>query len=108
MNRLFLTLVSLVIATAPAVVDICRIDCERVRQTECPLHQPTPHKCAHDHAIAQGALGSATSDAAGPRLVAVDAARIHIANTFVSIDRSSTPIRLISPICCPHIVPLRI
>jgi hypothetical protein len=39
MKRLMLWIVAFVIAAAPVLADLCRLDCERQRQPACPLHQ---------------------------------------------------------------------
>jgi hypothetical protein len=42
MKRLLLWTLALVIAAAPAVAEVCRLDCARPDPPACPLHQKAP------------------------------------------------------------------
>lgn len=86
MKRLLLWTVALVIAAAPVVNDLCRLDCERERPPACPLHQQTPHKCAHDHTIGAAALTRAGVDAPRPLPVAVALASERLSPVPVAVD----------------------
>jgi len=70
MKRLLLWTLALVIAAAPAVAEVCRLDCARPDPPACPLHQKAPRPCAHDHAIAAADLTRVGLDVSRP-LVAV-------------------------------------
>jgi hypothetical protein len=108
MKRLLLVFVALVIATAPAVADLCRADCERARQPECPLHQQTPHSCAHDHAIAQRIINRAHLDVTPPILAAVASATSAITSPYVSTEFASVTPQHAPPFLSPRILVLRI
>ena len=56
MKRLLLWTLAIVIAAAPAVAEVCRLDCARPDPPACPLHQKAPRPCTHDHAIAAADL----------------------------------------------------
>ena len=108
MKRPLLLIVALVIAVAPALADICRLDCERARQPECPLHQQAPHKCAHDHTIGSATLTRATVDAPRPvgPAIAITPSRVTIEPIVLDLSRIQhhrTP-----PHRSPHIDVLRI
>ena len=64
MKRLPFWIIALLIAAAPVVNDLCRLDCERERPPDCPLHQQAPHTCAHDRTIGAANLPRASVDAA--------------------------------------------
>lgn len=66
MKRLLLWSIALVIAVAPAAAEVCRLDCERPKPPECPLHQQTSHKCSHDHTIGAATLTPSNSGAPRP------------------------------------------
>jgi hypothetical protein len=71
MKRHLLWVIALVIAAAPALADVCRLDCGRERPPECPLHQQAPHKCAHDHTIKPAAPTRVSTAATRPLDVAI-------------------------------------
>jgi len=71
MKRLPLWIIALVIAAAPALNDVCRLDCERQHPPDCPLHQQAPHTCAHDHTIGAATPTRAAVDASRPLVVAI-------------------------------------
>lgn len=102
MKRSLLWIIALVIAAAPAVADVCRLDCAGDRRPECPLHQPAPHRCTHDHTIGTTGLTRASVDAARPLDVAIavapDCASLVPASADVSrLDRRHGPPPLRSP-----------
>jgi hypothetical protein len=78
MKRLLLWIVALVIAAAPVLADVCRLNCERERQPACPLHQQAPHKCAHDHTVGGAGLTRAIADVPRPVPSAIVVARIDV------------------------------
>ena len=71
MKRLLLWTLALVIAAAPAVAEVCRLDCARPDPPACPLHQKAPRPCAHDHAIAAADLTRAGVDLSRPLVAAI-------------------------------------
>jgi hypothetical protein len=102
MKRPLLWIVALVIAAAPVVADVCRLDCARERPPECPLHQQAPHGCTHDHTIGSAGLTRASVDTSRPIDVAIavapDCASLVPASAGVSrIDRRHAPPHLRSP-----------
>ena len=113
MKRPSLWLIALLLAVAPALADVCRVDCEggggstvRLRPhttendaAECPLHEQAPHKCSHDHTI-----GSATLTR-----VIVDAQRPLVAATVIAApDATLQPLVLDrSRVAHLHVPPLR-
>jgi hypothetical protein len=108
MKRLLLWIVVLVIAAAPVLNDVCRLDCERAHPPECPLHQPAPHKCAHDHSIGAAALTRAGGDATRPMSAAVAVAPYRIAVAPVSINLARVERQHAPPIRSPRPDVLRI
>ena len=86
MKRLLLWVVAIVIAAAPVVNDVCRLDCERAHQDECPLHQTTPHKCAHDHTSAAASLARAGADVSRPAPAAIPVERHRLSLARASAD----------------------
>ena len=95
MKRLLLWMVALLIAAAPVLDDVCRLDCERAHPPECPLHQQAPHKCAHDHSIGAASLTRASVGASRPAPAAIAAAAYRAAATasadVLRIEREHTP-----------------
>ena len=121
MKRPLLWMIALLIAVAPALADVCRVDCEGGRRptvrltpdttenyaTECPLHQQAPHKCSHDHTIAAATITRVDVDAYRPVAAILDAAP---GVTFepVALDRSRVEHLHIPPLRSPRIDVLRI
>lgn len=102
MSRPVLWVVALVMAAAPALADVCRFDCERDRQPECPLHQQAPHKCGHDHTAGAAGLTRASSDASRPpdSAIAVPTYRLPITSSRVHVlrvERQHAPPRRSTP-----------
>jgi hypothetical protein len=96
MRRLLLWVLALVIAAAPAVADVCRLDCARERQPACPQHQTAPHRCSHDHAIAAADLTRASADAQRPIVAGIvvalpDFRRSHDSIVLVPVEPHQTP-----------------
>lgn len=112
MKRVLLWIVALVIAAAPVAGDLCRLDCERERPPECPLHQQAPHPCTHDHTIGAATPAPAGVDAPRPAAAAVAVvyarcrADISPADAGrVRIDRQhAPPIRSPRPDVLPHLI----
>jgi hypothetical protein len=71
MKRLLLWTLALVIAAAPAVAEVCRLDCARPDPPACPLHQKAPRPCAHDHAISAADLTRGGVDLSRPLVAAI-------------------------------------
>jgi hypothetical protein len=71
MKRSLLWVVALVIAAAPVLSEVCRLDCERAHPPECPLHHEAPRPCAHDHTSAAARLTSAGADVLRPAPLAI-------------------------------------
>ena len=102
MKRPLLWMIALLIAVAPALADVCRVDCERGRPptvrlkpdttenyaTECPLHQQAPHRCSHDHTIGSATLTRAIVDAQRPLVAAI---------VIAAPDATLEPLRSIDP-----------
>jgi len=107
MKRPLLWMIALLIAVAPALADVCRVDCDRDRPPECPLHQQAPHKCSHDHTIAAATITRVDVDAYRPVTATLDAAP---GVTFepVALDRSRVEHLHIPPLRSPRIDVLRI
>jgi len=107
MKRPLLWMIALLIAVAPALADVCRVDCERDRAPECPLHEQAPHKCSHDHTIAAATITRVDVDAYRPVAAILDAAP---GVTFepVALDRSRVEHLHIPPLRSPRIDVLRI
>jgi hypothetical protein len=72
MSRLLLGIVAFVIAAAPVLVDVCRLDCQRQRQPACPLHQQTPHPCGHDHTAVSYDRVRVSADVVRPVFLAIE------------------------------------
>ena len=108
MKRPLLWLIALLIAVAPALADLCRVDCERDRPPECPLHQPTPHKCSHDHTIGAATLTRAIVDAQRPLAVALVIAAPDATLEPLALDRSRVEHLHVPPLRAPRIDVLRI
>ncbi len=108
MNRLMLWIVAFVIAAAPVLADLCRLDCERQRQPECPLHQQTPHQCGHDHAAVSYDRVRASADSIRPIFLAivVTPARVDDAPTACHLFRAGR--QHAPPLRSPHTDVLRI
>jgi len=107
MRRLFLLLIAVLIAAAPVVADVCRVDCERERQPVCPLHQQAPHKCLHEHSIVPGTLSGAHVDAPPPAFVAI-ATVASLANAIVTTRTTDVASSHAPPLRSPRIDVLRI
>ena len=107
MKRPLLWMIALLIAVAPALADVCRVDCDRDRPPECPLHQQAPHKCSHDHTIAAATITRVDVDAYRSVAAILDAAP---GVTFepVALDRSRVEHLHIPPLRSPRIDVLRI
>jgi len=107
MKRPLLWMIALLIAVAPALADVCRVDCDRDRPPECPLHQQAPHKCSHDHTIAAATITRVDVDAYRPVAAILDAAP---GVTFepVALDRSRVEHLHVPPLRSPRIDVLRI
>ena len=122
MKQPLLWLIALLIAVAPALADVCRVDCERGRPptvrlkpdttenyaTECPLHQQAPHKCSHDHTISSATLTRAIVDAQRPLVAAIVIAAPDATLEPVALDRSRVEHRHLPPLRSPRIDVLRI
>jgi hypothetical protein len=99
MKRLLLWVLALVIAAAPAVAEVCRLDCARPDPPACPLHQSAPRPCLHDHAIAAADLTRVNVDLSRPLVAAIvvavpDFRRAHqSADPFPVEDRYAPPPR---------------
>lgn len=93
MKRLLLWLIALVIASAPAAAEVCRLDCERPKPPECPLHQQAPHQCSHDHTIGSATLDRANAGAPRPAdaAIAVTPARATIEPIALERPRTDRP-----------------
>jgi hypothetical protein len=108
MKRLLLLIVALVIAVAPALADICRLDCERARQPECPLHQQAPHKCAHDHTVAAADVARTSLGVSRPLVVAIAVIPPHLDAAPIVTDLRDIECQHAPPLRSPHIDVLRI
>jgi|KBSSwiStaDraftv2_1062776.scaffolds.fasta_scaffold2601115_2 hypothetical protein len=108
MKRPLLWVIALLIAAAPALVDVCRVDCERARPPECPLHQPAPHRCSHDHTIGSATLTRAIVDAQRPLVSAIVIAAPDATLELLALDRSRVERRHIPPLRSPRIDVLRV
>ena len=108
MSRPMLWIVAFVIAAAPVLADVCRLDCERQRQPECPLHQQTPHQCAHDHAGVSYDRVRVSADSVRPVFLAivVTPARVDVAPTVCHLFRAGR--QHAPPLRSPHTDVLRI
>ena len=107
MRRLFLLLIAVLIASAPVVADICRVDCERERQPVCPLHQQAPHKCLHQHSIVPGTLSGGHVEAPLPAFVAI-ATMTPFATAIVTTRSTDIASSHAPPLRSPRIDVLRI
>ena len=87
-----------VIAAAPVVADVCRLDCARDRPPECPLHQQAPHRCIHDHSIGTAGLTRAGVDTSRPIDVAIAVTPHRAAFTRASVDVSGIERRHAPPL----------
>jgi len=121
MKRPLLWIIALLIAVAPALADVCRVDCEGGRPTvrlepdttenyatECPLHQPTPHQCSHDHTIGAATLTRAIVDAHRPLVASIVIAAPDATLEPVALDRSRVEHLHVPPLRSPRIDVLRI
>ena len=108
MKRPLLWLIALAIAVAPALADVCRVDCERERPPECPLHQPAPHKCSHDHTIASATLTRTSVDTQRPVVAATVIAAPGATLELLAPDRSRIEHLHVPPLRSPRIDVLRI
>ena len=122
MKQPLLWLIALLIAVAPALADVCRVDCEGGRQqtirlnpdttesyaTECPLHQQAPHKCSHDHTIGAAAVVRAIVDAQRPLAAAIVIAAPDAALGSLALDRSRLEHLHVPPLRSPRLDVLRI
>ena len=122
MKRPLLWLIALVIAVAPALADVCRVDCERGRPptvrlnpdttdnyaTECPLHQPAPQRCSHDHTIGSATLTRVIVDVQRPLAAAIVIAAPDATLEPVALDRSRVEHLHVPPLRSPRIDVLRI
>jgi hypothetical protein len=121
MKRPLLWVIALLIAVAPALADVCRVDCEGGRPTvrlkpdttenyatECPLHQPSPHQCSHDHTIASATLTRAIVDAQRPLVASIVIAAPDATLEPVALDRSSVEHLHVPPLRSPRVTILRI
>ena len=122
MKRPLLWVIALVIAVAPALADVCRVDCERGRPptvrlkpdttenyaTECPLHQQAPHKCSHDHMIGSATLTRAIVDTQRPLVAATVIAAPDATLKPLTLDRSRVEHLHVPPLRSPRIDVLRI
>jgi hypothetical protein len=108
MKRPLLFLIALVIAVAPAA-EVCRLDCERPKQPECPLHQQTPpHTCAHDHTIGTATLNGANAGAPRPAGPAIAVTPGPTTIEPIALDQSRLDRRHSPPPRSPRIDVLRI
>jgi hypothetical protein len=108
MKRTLLWAVALLIAVAPVLADVCRVDCERERPPECPLHQQAPHKCSHDHAIGSATLTRAIVDAQRPLVAAIVITVPDAVLEPLALDRSRVEHLHIPPLHSPRATILRI
>lgn len=108
MKRPLLWVIALVIAVAPALADVCRVDCERERPPACPLHHQAPHKCSHDHTIVSATLTRAIVDAQRPLVAAIVIAAPDATLEPLALDRSLIEHRHIPPLRSSRLDVLRI
>jgi len=108
MKRPLLWVIALLIAAAPALADVCRVDCERARPPECPLHQPAPHRCSHDHTIGSATLTRAIVDAQRPLVAAIVIAASDATLESLALERSRVEHRHVPPLRSPRATVLRI
>ena len=108
MKRPLLWMIALLIAVAPALADVCRVDCERDRPPECPLHQQAPHKCSHDHTIGAATLTRAIVDAQRPLVAALVVAAPDTTLESLALDRSRVGHLHLPPLRSPRVTILRI
>ena len=101
-------MIALVIAVAPALADVCRVDCDRDRPPECPLHQPAPHKCSHDHMIGAATLTRAIVDAQRPLVAAILISAPDSTLEPLALDRSRVEQLHVPPLRSPRATVLRI
>jgi hypothetical protein len=108
MKRTLLWVIALLIAVAPALADVCRVECERERPPECPLHQQAPHRCSHDHTIASATLTRPIVDAQRPLVAAIVVTAPDAVLEPLAVDRSRIEHLHVLPLRSPHIDVLRI
>ena len=108
MKRPLLWMIALLIAVAPALADVCRVDCDRDRPPECPLHQQAPHKCSHDHMIGSATLTRAIVDTQRPLVAATVIAAPDATLKPLTLDRSRVEHLHVPPLRSPRIDVLRI
>jgi hypothetical protein len=108
MKRPLLWIIALIIAAAPVVTDVCRLDCALDRPPECPLHQQTPHTCTHDHTIGTAGLARASADASRPIDVAIAVTPYRAALAPASVDVSRIERQHAPPLRSPRPDVLRI
>ena len=97
-----------VIAAAPAITDVCCLDCAFDRPPACPLHQQTPHTCTHDHSIGAAGLTPASADASRPIDVAIAVTPYRAALVPASVDVSRIEREHAPPLRSPRPDVLRI
>jgi hypothetical protein len=78
------------IAAAPALNEVCRLDCAIDRLPECPLHQKAPRRCLHDCTIGVAGLTRASVETSPP----VDAA-IAVTAYRVTLEPASAGVFLV-------------
>ena len=108
MKRPLLWVIALLIAAAPALVDVCRVDCERARPPACPLHQPAPHRCSHEHTIGSATLTRTIVDAQRPLVTAIVITAPDATLELLALDRSRVEHMHVPPLRFPRIDVLRI
>jgi hypothetical protein len=108
MKRPLLWVIALLIAVAPALADVCRVDCERERPPECPLHQQAPHRCSHDHTIGSATLTRTIVDAQRPLVAAIVVTAPDAVLEPLAVDRSRVEHRQVPPLRSPRAIVLRI
>jgi hypothetical protein len=96
MKRLLLWTLAMVIAAAPAVAEVCRLDCARPDPPACPLHQKAPRPCTHDHAIAAADLTRVSLEVSRPLVAAIvvafaDFSRPQASAHLLPIEEHHTP-----------------
>jgi hypothetical protein len=108
MRRPLLWLIAIVIAVAPTLADVCRVDCERERPPECPLHQPAPRTCSHAHTIGSATLTQASADTQRPAVAAFVVATPGARLERVALELSCIDHQHIPPLRSPRAAVLRI
>ena len=96
MKRLLLWTLALVIAAAPAIAEVCRLDCARPDPPACPLHHTAPRPCLHDHAVVAADLTRVSVDLQRPIVAVIvvalpDFRRPHESNDVLPLEHPNAP-----------------